>query len=190
MILSDIDIEEALGKKGLIIDPQPKKEQIDSTTVDLHIGEPFYKWSPGLVNQPGVGLSINIDEYDFKKLANSYLQELNKNEAGNYIIEPNIFYLAPTYERIGLPRESKLAARVEGKSSLARLGLVIHMTAPTIHCGYGPGIITLEIYNYGPFSIIVTPGISLICQLIIECVTSEPRERYQRKFMKQKSPKG
>ena len=191
MILSDVDIKTALKEGNLIIKPPPGEEQIDSTTVDLRIGEHFYRQNPELVNQRGVRVSVDIDNFYFRALANSYLQETRKNRSGKYVIEPEIFYLASTYEKIGLPTRSKLAARVEGKSSLARLGLVIHMTAPTIHCGYGPGIITLEIYNYGPFSIAVTPGVSRICQLIVECVTTEPTtERRGRKFQRQTSPKG
>jgi dCTP deaminase len=189
VILSDVDIKRALQEKNLIITPSPNEEHIDSTTVDLRIGEPFYEWDPGLVGQSGVSVNIDIDNFDFQPLAHSYLREIHKNASGKYVIEPRTFYLAPTYEEIQLPRHSKLAARVEGKSSLARLGLVIHMTAPTIHCGYGPGIITLEIYNYGPFPIAVTPGKSLVCQLIVECVTTEPKERHG-KFQHQKSPKG
>ena len=191
MILSDVDIKTALKEGNLIIKPTPGEEQIDSTTVDLRIGEHFYRQNPELVNQRGVRVSVDIDNFYFRAFANSYLQETRKNRSGKYVIEPEIFYLASTYEKIGLPTRSKLAARVEGKSSLARLGLVIHMTAPTIHCGYGPGIITLEIYNYGPFSIAVTPGVSRICQLIVECVTTEPTtERRGRKFQRQTSPKG
>ena len=49
-----------------------------------------------------------------------------------------------------------LAARVEGKSSLARFGLLVHFTAPTIHAGF-EGQIALEIMNLGPISIILTP---------------------------------
>jgi len=191
VILSDVGIKMALENGNLIIEPPPGKEQIDSTTIDLRIGEPFYRWDPGLINQPGVNVSVDIDNFVFHALANSYLQEIRKGSSGKYVIEPEVFYLASTYEKIGLPKRSKLAARVEGKSSLARLGLVIHMTAPTIHCGYGPGIITLEIYNYGPFSIAITPGVSRICQLIIECVTTEPStERRGSKFQGQTSPKG
>lgn len=189
MILSDVDIKKAIKEQNLIIKPPPKEEQIDSTAIDLRIGEPFYRWDPQLVNQKGVNVSIDIDNFDFRTLANTYLQKVKKYHSGKYVIEPGVFYLAPTYEKVGLPTHGKLVARVEGKSSLARLGLVIHMTAPTIHCGYGPGIITLEIYNYGPFPITVTPRKSFICQLIIERVTSEPRKR-QGKFQQQKSPKG
>ena len=190
MILSDIDIKKALKDGKLIIDPLPDDRQIDSTTIDLRIGEPFWHWNPTLVRQQGVDVRVNIDSFHFMKLAEPYLQQVAKESSGSYIIEPEKFYLAPTYEKVCLPINSKFAARVEGKSSLARLGLVVHMTAPTIHCGFGPGIITLEIYNYGPFPLVVTPGKSLICQLIIECVKTIPTERTQRKFTRPKSPKG
>lgn len=85
---------------------------------------------------------------------------------------------------------------MEGRSTAARLGLVVHMTAPTIHSGYGatadkgPGIITLEIYNYGPFKICVTPGRTYICQLIFEAVKTIPSPRKTTKtFTGQRSPK-
>lgn len=190
MILSDVDIKNVLKRKKLIIDPLPEEKQIDSTAVDLRIGKPLFIWNPKLVKQKGVDVRIDIDNFDFIDLASNFMHEVNKENNGKYIIKPGIFYLAPTFEKIGFPTDSKLAARVEGKSSLARLGLVIHMTAPTIHCGYGPGIITLEIYNYGPFPIMVTPGKSFICQLIIECVKTKPKERVNRKFTGQKTPKG
>jgi dCTP deaminase len=141
-----------------------------------------------------VDININIDDMDFKQLAKSYLVQLAKDGKGCYGIEPEKFYLAPTYEKVGLPTSSQLAARVEGRSSLARLGLVVHMTAPTIHSGYGennPGIVTLEIYNYGPFVIKVVPGKTSICQLIIEKVASLPTLRGPTKtFTEQSSPKG
>ena len=54
----------------------------------------------------------------------------------------------------------------------------------------GFGIITLEIFNHGPFSIDVTPGVTRICQLILEQVASEPEERDSRTFKGQKNPKG
>lgn len=54
-----------------------------------------------------------------------------------YVIKPNGFVLGWTIEKIKLPHTSKIAARVEGKSSLARIGLGVHVTAPTIHAGFG-----------------------------------------------------
>lgn len=79
---------------------------------------------------------------------------------------------------------------MEGKSSLARLGLGVHVTAPTIHAGFGyksdqpdyPGSsIQLEIWNFGPVTIMLKPGMK-ICQLIFETVDATPDMGYMGKF--------
>jgi deoxycytidine triphosphate deaminase len=51
------------------------------------------------------------------------------------VLEPRAFVLATTRERVHLRHEARIAARVEGRSSLARVGLIVHLTAPTIHAG-------------------------------------------------------
>jgi dCTP deaminase len=102
------------------------------------------------------------------------------------IIEPNRMVLGWTVEKIKLPYRSRIGARVEGKSSLARIGLGIHVTAPTIHPGFGvdplkpkyPGSpIRLEIWNCGSLRIRLTKGLA-ICQLIFEYVDGTPEEGY------------
>lgn len=72
-----------------------------------------------------------------------------------------------------LPPQSRIAARVEGRSTLARLGLVVHLTAPVIHAGFS-GIIALEMYHFGPHPLRLWPGKHPICQLIFERVGEEP----------------
>jgi dCTP deaminase len=62
---------------------------------------------------------------------------------------------------------SKIAARVEGRSTLARLVLAIHMTAPTIHAGF-EGRIVLEMYNFGPYPFAASTQEFGVCQLIFE----------------------
>jgi dCTP deaminase len=64
------------------------------------------------------------------------------------------------------------SARVEGRSSLARCGILIHFTAPTIHADFS-GTITLEITNLGPLNFLLYPGM-FVCQLIIEEVKGLP----------------
>ena len=189
MILSNGDIRKALKDGLLIIDPLPEENQIDTSSIDLRIGEPIWVWDPKLSGQ-NERVSIDTENFDFKKFSERYLIQINPEPSGKYSIRPETFYLAPTFEKVKLPMNSRLAARVEGKSSLARLGLGVHITAPTIHCGTGYGIITLEIFNHGPFSIDVTPGVTRICQLILEQVVSEPDERDFRTFKGQKNPKG
>jgi dCTP deaminase len=65
-----------------------------------------------------------------------------------------------------------LAARVEGRSSYARCGLLVHFTAPTIHAGID-GTITLELINLGSLDIMLYPGMP-ICQLILEKLDAKP----------------
>ena len=85
-----------------------------------------------------------------------------------FALEPGAFVLGYTLERVEL--SDYLAARVEGRSSLARLGVSVHQTAPTIQAGFS-GQIRLEIANLGPFTILLEPGMPF-CQLIVERLSS------------------
>ena len=79
-------------------------------------------------------------------------------------------------ERIALPlREGRppLAARIEGRSSYARCGLIIHFTAPTIHAGFDGITIALELKNLGDYPITLYPG-DEVAQLIVERVSGMP----------------
>ncbi len=95
-----------------------------------------------------------------------------------------------TIEKIWLPHRSRLGARVEGKSSLARLGIGVHVTAPTILAGFGykkddenyPGSpLQLEIWNVGPLDV-ETRSRKPICQLIFEIVDGTPEKGYAGRF--------
>ena len=90
-------------------------------------------------------------------------------EAGQpFVLEPNQFVLAWTRETITLP--NFLCARVEGRSTLARLGLSIHQTAPTVHATFS-GRLRLELRNGGPYALELYSG-TRVCQLIVETLTS------------------
>jgi dCTP deaminase len=97
-----------------------------------------------------------------------------------YTIQPQSFLLAYTRERLHLPVTSRVAARVEGKSSIARLGIGIHVTAPTIRAGFN-GALQLEMFNFGPHDIILDEGMK-ICQLIFEQTIGTPEQGYQGMF--------
>lgn len=97
-----------------------------------------------------------------------------------FVIEPQDFILGWTEEAVDLPNTSRLAARVEGKSSLARLGIGIHITAPTIHAGFN-GTIQLEIYNHGPLRVRLLTGMP-VCQLIFEQTLGTPVKGYVGQF--------
>jgi dCTP deaminase len=100
------------------------------------------------------------------------------------MVEPGDFVLGWTEEYIDLPTQSRIAARVEGKSSLARLGIGIHITAPTIHAGF-EGTIQLEICNHGTLRVRLTPGMR-VCQLIFEQTAGTPEKGYVGQFFGQK----
>ena len=89
-------------------------------------------------------------------------------------LPPGEFRLAFTLEEVTLPQD--LAANVQGKSSLARAGLAVHITAPHIHPAWS-GKITLELYNHGPWTLEFVPGEDLVCQLILYKVSSPVDKR-------------
>lgn len=193
MILSDIDIRNELRSGGFKIDPAPSfPEDFDTTSVNLHLGKEFFEWDFEEVKSAfgSDGVVVDIISFNYRDLASRYCKNKKCNPDGSTILEPQRFVLATTREKVGNTDPSCcLAARVEGRSSLARLGLQIHMTAPTIHAGFY-GRITLEMYNAGPFPLRLKPGVS-ICQLIIERVTSKPSTTMNgTQFQGQDSPKG
>jgi dCTP deaminase len=97
--------------------------------------------------------------------------------------------LAITRERVHLKIGARLAARIEGRSSLARIGLSVHLTAPTIHSGWN-GPITLEMINYSPFTLKLIPNKTLLCQLIIERLESDPSGEIRTSFQGHTDPSG
>jgi dCTP deaminase len=173
VILSDREIREALRQKKILIDPLPTEEQYTTSALDLILGDEIFELKTArelLQEEPkGVERPIVIDplQIDLKNFLGRYAKPLPKEPDGSFILHPQKFVLGITREYVELPRRSKIAARVEGRSTLARLGLVVHLTAPTIHAGF-PGRIVLEMYNFGNYPLRLTPGKLAICQLIFE----------------------
>jgi dCTP deaminase len=188
MILSDRETRAARSRGAIRIVPEPGPAAWSSTAVDLTLDGPLSCWEvPG--DQGGaMPLCPHSDDFDFAALSRQFGREVPLGEQG-HVVEPFSFLLGWTVERIQLPHTSRLAARVEGKSSLARLGLGVHVTAPTIHAGFGasedphhPGSsIRLEIWNIGPFRIKLEKGMA-ICQLILEWVDGTPEKGYAGQF--------
>jgi dCTP deaminase len=156
VILTDREIRIALKDGAIIIDPQPDLSvAITSTAIDLTLSEVFKEWTP----IAGVQISPGTKDYKYSELAKKF--QIDAKEP--YVLKPKSFVLGWTAEKISIPIKSRLAARVEGKSSLARLGVSIHVTAPVIHSGF-KGNIQLEIFNFGPHEIVLNKGM-WICQL-------------------------
>lgn len=171
MILSKEGIQEALRNGHLAITPEPREDQYTTSAVDLTLGDDFKRWDDALMTTPGLRAELNLAEQDFLKTARHYTRPVGPDREGSIVLPPYFkehwHLLAITRERVCLNREGALAARVEGRSSLARLGLIVHLTAPIIHAGW-VGVITLEIINFGPFYLKLVPHQTRICQLIFE----------------------
>lgn len=173
MILSDIEIRQALRDRKIEITPPPIPEQFGSTTLDLRLGNEFKQWDPAIVGQRGVTQVIDFLSFDYAAFAKDFQVDVPQELDGSFILKKDAFILAKTLEKIHLKKTSNIAARIEGRSTTARLGFTIHITAPTIHCGY-VGDITLEIKNFGPFDVKLRPG-DQICQLIFERTSKTPQ---------------
>lgn len=179
MILSNISIHEALDREWLKIDPQPQPRRrtdggpkcpYQTSAVDLRLANEIAYF------KEGIPAHIDLRKGDFNTLfgPNSVTHALTEEQP--FVLKPNKFVLGRTFERVSLPLQPdgtpSLAARVEGKSSYARCGLLVHFTAPTIHAEFD-GTITLELINLGPLDIALYPKMP-ICQLIIEQVHGVP----------------
>jgi dCTP deaminase len=185
VILTDREIKIYIRRKLIIVDPEPEDIAYQSTAVDLRL-DPIISVFTKPPTVGGVHQFTLVDPAhpDFK--ADEAIRSLTKNEDidtnKGYPLEPGVLILGWTKEFIDL-RQSRLAARVEGKSSLARLGLSIHLTAPTIHAGF-QGRIRLEIVNHGHHPIILRPDMR-ICQLIFEQTLGTPDKDYEGQFVGQ-----
>jgi dCTP deaminase len=185
VILTDREIKIYIRRKLITVDPEPEDIAYQSTAVDLRL-DPIVSVFTKPTTVGGVQQFTLVDPAhpDFK--ADDAIRMLTKNEDidpnKGYPLEPGILILGWSKEFIDL-RQSRLAARVEGKSSLARLGLSIHLTAPTIHAGF-QGRIRLEIVNHGHHPIILRPDMR-ICQLIFEQTLGTPDKDYEGQFVGQ-----
>ena len=187
MILCDHEIERAIREEKLVVHPPPGSGQYDSSALNLRVGSDFRVWRSAL-RVPATKHLVDLDNIDLADLI-ELTEPLVPSGDGIVLIEPGAFVLVRTLERVHLPMTSKLAARVEGRSKQARLGLTAHITAPTIHAGFS-GRITLEILNHGPFGLEVRPDRSMLCQLIVEKVSAIPQRGGSRTFSDQDTPLG
>jgi dCTP deaminase len=206
MILCDREIVAALDGGRLVIEPRPIATNMDSTTVDLRLAGRLDKWEFA-PPKTGLGQVENrfcpgVRGFKFSDIEaeNTKLVEIGDD---GYVLPPSYqstpetgpqhFILGWTIEKLYLPVASRLCARVEGKSSLGRMGLGVHVTAPTIHAGFGAdnsgknahgAPIRLEIWNVGPLPIVLAKGMR-ICQLIVEEVRETPSAGYAGMFNRQ-----
>ena len=192
MILSDQGIKEALKSGAIKIDPPPEPDHFDPSSLDLLLGSDFQMWDRKRLTQAGADVMLNLALQKFPETAENYLVDAPLVD-GCLIIPPYSehpwHFLCQTRSRIQLDRQHRIAARVEGKSSLARLGLLVHLTAPTVHTTFR-GRITLEVVNLGPFHIKLVPHETRICSIIFEKVETEAAAELASTFQDQTRPGG
>jgi len=166
VILSDRDVRARLARGDIKIAPEPDPEiQIQPASIDLRLGYDFQTF-----NYTQQALIDPADPSSFEQLTN--LIHLQKSE--RFIVHPGEFVLATTLEYVEIPDD--LVARLEGRSSIGRLGIVIHSTAGYIDPGF-KGRITLEISNLGRIAVALYPGMR-ICQIAFEEMSSPVSESY------------
>ena len=178
MIYNKQNIKDALNSGHLVIDPRPADPVFGTSAVDLRLGRRFSVFN---TPTPGTSVTVIVEEANPEAVATQYGTVQEVPPGGHLDLPPGGFVLASTLERVEMPLD--LAARVEGKSSIARFGLSIHQTAPTIHADFR-GVIRLEISNVGPFVCRLRPGIR-ICQLIIEELKDPTPEPLLSRFQNQ-----
>ena len=196
MILSNTELFRALDEGRLIIRPQaaPRTKTagddycpFDTHSVDLRLAAELSipnREIPFVYNLTLPGSLTQLISY-------TSTRKLTDADAP-YQLMPNRFILGKTMEYVELPIDSEgkapcLAARIEGKSSRARCGLLVHFTAPTVHPGFR-GTLTLEMINLGPAPIALVPGMP-IAQLIVEEVKGIPVDNPSQ-FQGQTDPEG
>ena len=146
MILSDRTIREQLAVGRIIIEPlDPACIQPSSIDVKLdRFFRVFRNHTAGVI--------------DVKKDMTSLTELVEVADDGVFMLHPNEFVLGSTLERVGVPDD--MVARIEGKSSLGRLGLLIHSTAGFIDAGFD-GHVTLELANVANLPITLYPGMKI-----------------------------
>lgn len=164
MKLSDSEIKRRMlvkGREQIIITPEPGWHCIQPTSVDLHLSSMLR-----LYPQPVPGQPLILDPE----------QGADTREQGfeTYVMVPGDFILASTFEHVTIPTD--LVAIVEGKSSLGRVGLAVHITAGFIDPGFR-GNITLELKNVNAHPIKLTGGMA-ICQLCFETILGTVERPY------------
>ena len=184
MYLTDRDLEHAVKLKHLIVDPPP--DQYDTTSIDLHLDkiETARVWDAAAyeADQRVAGHDLPVLKIGFQSqaFAEKYHRAVTSDkkqlvfcDGNSIVLRPQGFFLWQTSENVGTPEENpRYICFVDGKSTKARVGLLVHMTAPTIHAGWW-GRVVLEIANLGPFTLSLSPGDS-IAQIVVASLTSPP----------------
>jgi dCTP deaminase len=167
MILSDRDIRRRLEKGDLKVKPLDDPElQIQPASIDMRLGNEFLEFERSNIPCIHPESEEETDEYTRRRVVEN---------GEDYVLHPGDFVLGTTYETVEIPDD--LVARVEGRSSLGRLAVVVHATAGFVDPGYR-GQITLELSNLGTAPVALRPEEMRISQLVLTELSSPAEEPY------------
>ena len=160
MVLSDAALREAIASGRLNVTPLDETA-IQPSSIDLRLGYVFQVF----VNQTETHIDPRRSQPDLTK-------KVQVDDGSSFVLHPGEFVLGGTIETIQMPDD--LVGRIEGKSSLGRLGLMVHSTAGYVDPGFR-GSLTLELSNHANLPILLWPGMR-VSQLSVTQLTS-PAER-------------
>ncbi|MCX8205690.1 MAG: dCTP deaminase [Candidatus Micrarchaeota archaeon] len=147
-MLSHSDILRHINTGDIIIDPL-EPQNIGPDSIDIRLGSKLLvARKTGKIIDPRKDIEMEFDQHDIS--------------SGPYAIKPGDFVLATTIERIGL--SNNITGQLEGRSSVGRLGIVVHMTAGLIHAGWGyrqPATLTLELSSVNPNPVYLYEGMKI-----------------------------
>jgi dCTP deaminase len=176
MILSNVEIINCINLGYFSIRPlagtDPTKPPFNTSAVDLRLSDEIFEPDQSLLP-----FQLDLTTRGIAQHLRKHGKLITMSANQPYSLEPKMLVLAKTREVVSFPLSQNgsgvtYSARVEGRSSLARCGVLVHFTAPTIHAGFH-GTITLEIINLGAQRLLLKPDL-YACQLIIEEVKGSP----------------
>ena len=184
-VLSDGDIFEKLMKKEITVHPILDVRQIQGAKIDLRLDNVIYLikyFAQPCYDPRGLYEEIEYGEEMCLKFAKA-----KEKASKGFILQPGDFAIARLFERVRLP--SYIIGRLDGRSSLGRLGVIIHATAGGIDPGYC-GHITCELSNLGKVPVALYP-LQRIASLTLETMSNKAvslyRERREKKYIDQLS---
>lgn len=155
MRLTDFEIEQALDAGTILIEPRPSNDAISGVSVDVRLGNQFRVFQDHTA--PFIDLSGPSAEVQ-AALDRVMSDKIDIKDGNAFFLHPGELALAVTLESVTLPAD--IVGWLDGRSSLARLGLMVHVTAHRIDPGW-QGKIVLEFYNSGKLPLALRPGMTI-----------------------------
>jgi dCTP deaminase len=168
MVLSDVDIRRYIAQGKIKISPSLPPEQFGSCSVDFKLGNEFN------VFEHSRNAYIDLRE---SKGIDGLMQSVMVPAGESFILQPREFVLAITEETLEL--DDDVLGRLEGRSSLGRIGIIVHGTAGLFDPGWA-GKATLELSNLGRMPVALYPGMR-ICSFTFEQLSSPSSAPYRTK---------